>query len=60
VRFTEWVLGTGLAHAGDIEALEAEIAREIEAAVAFAEAAPWEPVEDLTRDVRTPAAKDAA
>ena len=28
--------------------------REIDAAVAFAEAGPWEPVEDLTRDVYTP------
>jgi TPP-dependent pyruvate/acetoin dehydrogenase alpha subunit len=60
VRFTKWVLGTGLAHAGDVEALEAEIAREIEAAVAFAEAAPWEPVEDLTRDVYTLADARAA
>ena len=41
-----------------MDALEADrVAAEIEAAVAFAEAAPWEAVEDLTRHVyaeRTP------
>jgi pyruvate dehydrogenase E1 component alpha subunit len=35
--------------------LEASVADEIEAAVAFAEAGPWESVEDLTKDVYTPA-----
>lgn len=34
-------------------ALEAEIEREIDEAVAYAEASPWEPVEDLTKDVYT-------
>lgn len=42
----------------DIEEIEREAAREVEAAVAFAEACTWEPVEDLTRFVysegRTP------
>jgi pyruvate dehydrogenase E1 component alpha subunit len=33
------------------ERLEAEIADELDAAVAFAEDGHWEPVEDLTRDV---------
>ena len=32
-------------------AIEAEVAAEIAEAVAFAEAGPWEPVEDLTRFV---------
>jgi len=32
-------------------ALDAEVAKEVEDAVAFAEAAEWEPVEDLTKDV---------
>lgn len=36
-----------------LEATEAEIADEIAAAVAFAEAGSWEPVEHLTRDVYT-------
>ncbi len=31
--------------------LEAEVEREIAEAVAFAEAGPWEPVEDLTKFV---------
>jgi pyruvate dehydrogenase E1 component alpha subunit len=34
--------------------MEASVAAEIDEAVAFAEAGPWEPVEDLTRDVYTP------
>ena len=35
-------------------ALDAEVAKEVEDAVAFAEAAEWEPVEDLTKDVTAP------
>jgi pyruvate dehydrogenase E1 component alpha subunit len=35
----------------DLERIEADAAKEIEEAVAFAEASPWEPVEDLLRDV---------
>jgi len=53
LRFRDWVLSTDLVHATDIDKLEADIAREIDDAVAFAEAAPWEPVEDLMRDVYT-------
>jgi pyruvate dehydrogenase E1 component alpha subunit len=34
--------------------IEAAVDAEIAAAVAFAEAGPWEPVEDLTKDVYTP------
>jgi pyruvate dehydrogenase E1 component alpha subunit len=36
---------------GDVERIEAAAATEIDEAVAFAEASPWEPVEDLLRDV---------
>jgi pyruvate dehydrogenase E1 component alpha subunit len=36
---------------GELAAMSAAVEREIEAAVAFAEAAPWEPVGDLTKDV---------
>jgi pyruvate dehydrogenase E1 component alpha subunit len=36
-----------------LAALEREVADELDAAVAFAEAGPWEPVEDLERDVLT-------
>jgi pyruvate dehydrogenase E1 component alpha subunit len=37
-------------------ALDAKVGEEVERAVAFAEAAAWEPVEDLGRDVTTPRA----
>jgi pyruvate dehydrogenase E1 component alpha subunit len=39
----------------DMASLEADVAAEIEEAVRFAEAGRWEPVEDLTKDVYTPA-----
>jgi pyruvate dehydrogenase E1 component alpha subunit len=45
---------TGLLSEADLTAIEAGVAAEVEEAVAFAEAGPWEPVEDLTRDVHTP------
>jgi pyruvate dehydrogenase E1 component alpha subunit len=38
-------------------AIDAGAVREVEAAVAFAEAGTWEPVEDLARDVHTEAAR---
>ncbi|WP_447976894.1 pyruvate dehydrogenase (acetyl-transferring) E1 component subunit alpha [Candidatus Nitrospira bockiana] len=38
----------------DLEKTETAIANEIEEAVAVAEAGPWEPIEDLTKDVLTP------
>ena len=41
----------------DLAAIESEIAAELEEAVAFAEAGEWEPLEDLTKDVYTPAAE---
>jgi TPP-dependent pyruvate/acetoin dehydrogenase alpha subunit len=46
----------------DRAAVEAEVAAEIDAAVAFAEAGTWEPIEELTRNVyaRTPSAAGAA
>jgi TPP-dependent pyruvate/acetoin dehydrogenase alpha subunit len=39
--------------------LETSVAAEVDAAVALADAGPWEPVEDLTRDVYTPAPEPA-
>jgi pyruvate dehydrogenase E1 component alpha subunit len=42
---------TGLLHDADVDKMESAIAAEIAEAVAFAEAGPWEPVEDLTKDV---------
>jgi pyruvate dehydrogenase E1 component alpha subunit len=50
-RAREW----GLLSDADLAAIEAEVAREIDAAVRVAEDGPWEPVEDLARDVYTPA-----
>jgi pyruvate dehydrogenase E1 component alpha subunit len=38
----------------DLAAIVSAVEREVEAAVAFAEDGPWEPVEDLTRDVYGP------
>ncbi len=35
----------------DFQTIDAEALREVDAAIAFAEASPWEPVETLTRDV---------
>ncbi len=58
VRFTDWLLESGMIHETDIDVIEQEVARTIEVAVVFAEQAPWEPVEDLTRDVMTPALHD--
>ena len=54
LRFQTWLLDNGLLHRDDIDRIEAEVDAEIGAAVAFAEAAPWEPVEDLTRHVLGP------
>jgi pyruvate dehydrogenase E1 component alpha subunit len=44
----------GLARPADLDRIREEAAREVEDAVAFAEASPWEPVEDLLRDVYAP------
>ena len=42
---------SGNLHEDDLARIEAEIAAEIDAAVAFAEAGTWEPAENLMRDV---------
>jgi pyruvate dehydrogenase E1 component alpha subunit len=44
----------GLLVDGDLAVVERYVAAEVEAAVAEAEAGPWEPVEDLLKDVHTP------
>jgi pyruvate dehydrogenase E1 component alpha subunit len=49
VRFERWLRENGFFHDADLAAIEAKVAAEISAAVAFAEAGTWEPVEDLTR-----------
>ncbi|HVM99160.1 MAG TPA: pyruvate dehydrogenase (acetyl-transferring) E1 component subunit alpha [Caulobacteraceae bacterium] len=50
-RFQAWATASGLAHPEDLERIGADVAAEVEAAVAVAEAGTWEPVEELTRYV---------
>ncbi|HXQ42039.1 MAG TPA: pyruvate dehydrogenase (acetyl-transferring) E1 component subunit alpha [Candidatus Udaeobacter sp.] len=50
-RFRNWALSTGGLHEKDVADIESQVAAEVEAAVAFAEAGSWEPVADLTRHV---------
>ncbi|HEY8594888.1 MAG TPA: pyruvate dehydrogenase (acetyl-transferring) E1 component subunit alpha [Devosiaceae bacterium] len=50
-RFRGWLEENGMIHARDLEAIEAAVKSEIDAAVAFAEAGTWEPLEDLTEHV---------
>jgi pyruvate dehydrogenase E1 component subunit alpha len=51
--FTGRLQSEGVLDEAGLAVMEAKIAREIDAAVAFAEAGSWEPVENLTRDVYT-------
>ncbi|MDR3530765.1 MAG: pyruvate dehydrogenase (acetyl-transferring) E1 component subunit alpha [Rhodopila sp.] len=44
-----WLEQSGMLHADEITGIEADIAAEVGAAVAFAEAGTWEPVEELER-----------
>jgi pyruvate dehydrogenase E1 component alpha subunit len=49
LRLQSWLEQTGMLHADELTRIEADIATEVEAAVAFAEAGTWEPVEELER-----------
>ncbi len=49
--FEQSLRTTDLLRNDELDKVEAAIATEIEEAVDFAEASPWEPVEDLTKDV---------
>jgi len=51
VRFTNWLRDSGNLHETDLTAIEADVAAEIEEAVAFAEAGTWEPPEHLAHHV---------
>ena len=53
--FEQHLRAMGLLLDADVEKVESSVAAEIAEAVAFAEAGEWEPIEDLTRDVYTPA-----
>lgn len=50
-RFGAWLTENGILHPADFEAIEKEVSAEVEAAIAFAEAGTWEPVETLTKFV---------
>jgi pyruvate dehydrogenase E1 component alpha subunit len=52
--FTARLKSQGLLSEEEFLTLDANAQAEVEAAVAFAEASAWEPVEDLLRDVHTP------
>jgi TPP-dependent pyruvate/acetoin dehydrogenase alpha subunit len=49
--FGQLLKDQGLIDDAELEAIEREVAAEVDEAVAFAEAGTWEPVEDLTRFV---------
>jgi TPP-dependent pyruvate/acetoin dehydrogenase alpha subunit len=51
VRFQGWLQSNGLIHEDDVRRIEAEADAEIDAAVGFAEAGTWEPIEELERFV---------
>ena len=51
--FTSRLQAMGIVSDADLTSLETSVADEIAEAVRVAEAGPWEPVEDLTRDVYT-------
>jgi pyruvate dehydrogenase E1 component alpha subunit len=55
-NFQERLRERGMLTGSDMDALEKLVEAELAEAVKFAEAGPWEPVEDLTRDVHSPEA----
>ena len=59
-RFQSWLIAANVIHDSDVALLERQVETEVEAAVAFAEAAAWESEADLMRDVMTPAASRGA
>ena len=48
-RLHGWLEANQLIHPDEAERIEADVGAEIDAAVAFAEAGTWEPVEELAR-----------
>ncbi|MGZ5934681.1 MAG: pyruvate dehydrogenase (acetyl-transferring) E1 component subunit alpha [Rhizomicrobium sp.] len=55
-RLSMWMNSAGLLHPDDLDTIERNVEAEVNAAVAFAEAGQWEPVEQLTKDVYAGAA----
>jgi pyruvate dehydrogenase E1 component alpha subunit len=58
--FTEQCLREGTLDPADVATIEQDADREVEDAVAYAEAGTWESVEDLERDVLTPISEAAS
>jgi pyruvate dehydrogenase E1 component alpha subunit len=58
--FTQRLKAAGMLTEDEFLAFDAAAVAEVDAAVAFAEAAGWEPVEDLLRDVCTPRTGEGA
>jgi pyruvate dehydrogenase E1 component alpha subunit len=56
-RLSGWMRSANLLHNGEAEGIEREVSAEIDAAVAFSEAATWEDLRDLARHVYAEAAK---
>jgi pyruvate dehydrogenase E1 component alpha subunit len=52
--FTDRLKAAGMMSEDDFRAIDRAAIAEVDAAVAFADAGGWEPVEELTRDVTTP------
>lgn len=50
-RFQTWAMEAGELNQGDVDEIETEVASEVAAAVEFAEAGSWEPVETLLNNV---------
>jgi pyruvate dehydrogenase E1 component alpha subunit len=50
-RLSNWMISANMLHAGELEAMEAKVTGEVDLAVAFAEAAPKEGVQDLALHV---------
>lgn len=50
-RFQTWALQAGELNPSDIDEIEAEVEQEVTAAVEFAEAGTWEPINNLLTDV---------
>jgi len=51
IRFSAWLRESSLLHDTDVTGIEKDADREVEEAVAFAEAGTWEPVADLCKDL---------
>ena len=54
--FTDRLKAAAMMTEDDFQAIDRDVMAEVEAAVQFAEAGSWEPIEALTTDVYTPAA----